>query len=263
MTDIRVKKSLGQNFLIDRFVLEQIVNVVEVANKEVLEIGPGSGNLTTYILKKNPKKLYVIEKDDDLSLLLEDKFNNEIIIINSDVLKISEDKISNEKLIVFGNLPYNISTEILSKWIINLNKKFWFKSLVLMFQKEVANRIIAESNTSNYGRLSILSNWKLNIKKIMDIKPESFSPRPRIDSTLLLFTPKENFFDLKNSKNLEMITRIFFSQRRKMLKKPFNQVFKNAKEVSEKFNIDLNLRPQNLEPEVYFNLVKEYENLRS
>ena len=132
-----------------------------------------------------------------------------------------------------------------------------------MFQKEVADRIIAETNTSKYGRLSILSNWRLNIKKIIDIKPESFSPRPKIDSSLLLFTPKINFFKIDNPKNLEMITRIFFSQRRKMLKKPFNQVFKNSKEVSEKFNVDLNLRPQNLEPEIYFNLVKEYERLRS
>ena len=131
-----------------------------------------------------------------------------------------------------------------------------------MFQKEVAERIIAESNTSKYGRLSILSNWKLNIKKIIDIKPESFSPRPKIDSTLLLFTPRENFFELKNAENLEMITRVFFSQRRKMLKKPFNQVFNNAKQVAEKFDINLNLRPQNLEPEVYFKLVKEYESLR-
>ena len=260
---IKPKKSLGQNFLIDRSVLEQIVDAAEITNKEVLEIGPGSGNLTTFILKKNPKKFYVIEKDDDLALLLKDKFNNEITIINDDVLKISEDKISSERLTVFGNLPYNISTEILSKWIINLNKNFWFESLVLMFQKEVAERIIAESNTSKYGRLSILSNWKLNIKKIIDIKPQSFSPRPKIDSTLLLFTPRENFFELKNAKNLEMITRVFFSQRRKMLKKPFNQVFNNAKEISEKFNIDLNLRPQNLKPEMYFNLVKEYENLRS
>jgi 16S rRNA (adenine1518-N6/adenine1519-N6)-dimethyltransferase len=135
--------------------------------------------------------------------------------------------------------------------------------LVLMFQKEVADRIIAQCNTSKYGRLSILSNWKLNIKKIIDIKPESFSPRPKINSSLLLFTPKKNFFEIENPKNLEMITRVFFSQRRKMLKKPFNQVFKNSKEVSEKFNIDLNLRPQNLEPEIYFNLVKEYESLRS
>ena len=260
---IKPKKSLGQNFLIDRNVLKQIVDTVEVTNKEVLEIGPGSGNLTTFILKKKPKKVYTIEKDDELALLLQDKFTDEITIINDDVLKISEDKITSEKLTVFGNLPYNISTEILSKWITNLDKKIWFENLVLMFQKEVAERIIAKPNTSKYGRLSILSNWKLNIKKIMDIKPQSFSPRPKIDSTLLLFTPKEKVFELKDSKNLETITRVFFSQRRKMLKKPFNQVFNNAKEVADKFNIDLNLRPQNLEPEMYFKLVKEYEKLRS
>ena len=260
---IKAKKSLGQNFLTDRNVLEQIVDTIEVENKEILEIGPGSGNLTAYILKKNPKKLYVIEKDDALALLLKERFNDEISIINDDVLRVSEDKISDKKLTVFGNLPYNISTEILSKWVVNLTKNFWFEGLVLMFQKEVADRIIAKCNTSKYGRLSILSNWKLNIKKIIDIKPESFSPRPKINSSLLLFTPKKNFFEIENPKNLEMITRVFFSQRRKMLKKPFNQVFKNSKEVSEKFNIDLNLRPQNLEPEIYFNLVKEYESLRS
>ena len=259
---IKAKKSLGQNFLIDREVLEKIVSITYITNKEVLEIGPGSGNLTTYILKKKPKKLYVVEKDDDLAILLKEKFDTEIEIINDDILKVSESNISEQKLSVFGNLPYNISTEILSKWILNIGSNFWFNSLVLMFQKEVADRIISEFNNSNYGRLSILSSWKLNVKKILDIKPQSFSPRPKIDSSLLLFTPKENFFKLKDPKNLEKITRIFFSQRRKMLKKPFNQVFDNGKEVAEKFGIDLNLRPQNLEPEVYFKLVKEYEDLR-
>ena len=259
---IKAKKSLGQNFLIDREVLEKIVSITNITNKEVLEIGPGSGNLTTYILKQKPKKLYVVEKDDDLAILLKEKFDTEIEIINDDILKVSESTISEQKLSVFGNLPYNISTEILSKWILNIGSNFWFDSLVLMFQKEVADRIISEFNNSNYGRLSILSSWKLNVKKILDIKPQSFSPRPKIDSSLLLFTPKENFFELKDPKNLEKITRIFFSQRRKMLKKPFNQVFDNGKEVAEKFGIDLNLRPQNLEPEVYFKLVKEYEDLR-
>ncbi|MDB2709046.1 16S rRNA (adenine(1518)-N(6)/adenine(1519)-N(6))-dimethyltransferase RsmA [Candidatus Pelagibacter bacterium] len=259
---VKAKKSLGQNFLIDREVLEKIVSITDITNKEVLEIGPGSGNLTTYILKKKPKKLYVVEKDDDLAILLKEKFDTEIKIINDDILKVSESTISEQKLSVFGNLPYNISTEILSKWILNIGSNFWFDSLILMFQKEVADRIISEFNNSNYGRLSILSSWKLNVKKILDIKPQSFSPRPKIDSSLLLFTPKENFFKLKDSKNLEKITRIFFSQRRKMLKKPFNQVFDNGKEVAEKFGIDLNLRPQNLEPEVYFKLVKEYEDLR-
>ena len=259
---IKAKKSLGQNFLIDREVLEKIVSITDIANKEVLEIGPGSGNLTTYILKQKPKKLYVVEKDDDLAILLKEKFDTEIEIINDDILKISEDKISNQKLSVFGNLPYNISTEILSRWILNIGSNFWFESLVLMFQKEVADRIISEFNNSKYGRLSILSSWKLNVKKIIDIKPQSFSPRPKIDSSLLLFTPKKKFFKLKDSKNLEKITRIFFSQRRKMLKKPFNQVFANGKQIAEKFGIDLNLRPQNLEPETYFKLVKEYEDLR-
>ncbi len=260
--DIKAKKSLGQNFLIDRNILNLIVDTVEIQDKEILEIGPGSGNLTTYILKKFPKKLHVIEKDNNLSLLLTEKFNDTINIINEDVLKISTDKISKEKLTVFGNLPYNISTEILSQWIVNLKNEFWFESLVLMFQKEVADRIIAKHNTSDYGRLSILSNWKLNVKKIIDIKPESFSPRPKIDSSLLLFTPKKNYFELKDVKNLEMLTRIFFSQRRKMLKKPFNQIFKDSKKISKKLDINLNLRPQNLSPEMYFKLTKEYENLR-
>ena len=259
---IKAKKSLGQNFLIDREVLEQIVSTCDIANKEILEIGPGTGNLTTYILKKSPKKLYVVEKDDELAILLKEKFDTEIEIINDDILKIDEDSISEQKLTVFGNLPYNISTEILSKWIFSISKNFWFENLVLMFQKEVADRIIAEFNNSKYGRLSILTSWKLNVKKIIDIKPQSFSPRPKIDSSLLLFTPKENFFKLKNYKNLEMITRVFFSHRRKMLKKPFNQTFINVKEVAEKFNIDLNLRPQNLKPEMYFKLTKEYEDLK-
>ena len=203
---VKAKKSLGQNFLIDREVLEKIVSITDITNKEVLEIGPGSGNLTTYILKKKPKKLYVVEKDDDLAILLKEKFDTEIDIINDDILKVSECTISDQKLSVFGNLPYNISTEILSKWILNIGSNFWFDSLVLMFQKEVADRIISEFNNSNYGRLSILSSWKLNVKKILDIKPQSFSPRPKIDSSLLLFTPKENFFKLKDPKNLEKIT---------------------------------------------------------
>ena len=259
----KAKKSLGQNFLIDDNVLEKIVDTVRINEKEILEIGPGTGNLTSYILRKKPNKLHVIEKDNDLSLLLKEKFNDDIDIINNDVLSVAVEKLSNNKLTVFGNLPYNISTEILSRWIIDLEKKVWFDALVLMFQKEVADRIIAKHNTSNYGRLSILSHWKLNIKKIIDIGPESFSPRPKVNSSLLVFTPKDNFFEIKDAKNLEMITRTFFSQRRKMIKKPFNQIFKDAKSISQKFNIDLNLRPQNLNPNDYYLLTREYENLRS
>ncbi len=260
---IKAKKSLGQNFLIDSNILQKITNTTEIKNKLVFEIGPGTGNLTNYILKKNPKKIYVIEKDNELSNNLENKFNNQITIINDDVLKIDETKLFNEKVIVFGNLPYNISTEILSKWIVNLKEDFWFECLVLMFQKEVADRIIAQVNTSNYGRLSIICNWKLNIKKICDIKPESFSPKPKVDSSLLFFYPKKSFVKINDPNNLEKITRVFFNQRRKMLKKPFNQLFNGDQKVLNKLKINLNLRPQNLNVETYYKLAFEYEKLRS
>ena len=260
---IKAKKSLGQNFLIDNKILETIVNITLIENKTILEIGPGSGNLTSFILKKKPKKIIVVEKDTVLANKLNNNFKNQLTVINKDILKIDENSLSNENLMVFGNLPYNISTEILSKWIINLNDNFWFDSLILMFQKEVADRILAKFNTSSYGRLSILSNWKLNIKKICDIKPESFSPKPKIDSSLLFFSPKKNFFKIKNPKTLEKITRIFFNHRRKMLRKPFNQLFNGNEHILNKLKIDLNLRPQNLDFEKYYQLTYEYENLRS
>ena len=258
---IKAKKSLGQNFLIDQNILEKIVNTTSIENKIILEIGPGTGNLTSFILKKNPKKLFVIEKDNVLTNDLKRKFNNQITIINDDVLNIDETKLFKEEAIVFGNLPYNISTEILSKWIINLKDKFWFKYLILMFQKEVANRIVAEFNTSNFGRLSIICNWKLNIKKIFDIKPAAFFPKPKVDSSLLLFYPKKNFIKINDPNNLEKVTRIFFNQRRKMLKKPFNQLFNGNQNIINKLKIDLNLRPQNLNMDTYYYLAQEYENL--
>ena len=260
---IKAKKSLGQNFLIDQNIINIIVNTIEIKNKSILEIGPGTGNLTINILKKKPKNLLVIEKDFNLVEKLNKNFGSKIQIINEDVLNIEENNLSNEILTVFGNLPYNISTEILCKWILNIKEKnFWFDYLILMFQKEVADRIISDFNTKNYGRLSILANWKLNIKKICDVKPTSFSPKPKIDSTVLLFHPKKKFFQLKEPKNLEKLTRVFFMHRRKMLKKPYNILFNNDLEVANKLKIDLNLRPQNLNFDTYFNLTKEYENLR-
>ncbi len=261
---IKAKKSLGQNFLIDKNIINKIVNLAEINDKTVLEIGPGTGNLTSLILEKKPRKIIVIEKDTNLVLHLSKEFKNQIIIKNEDVLKFNERILMNEKndLIVFGNLPYNISTEILCKWILNIDESnFWFSKLILMFQKEVADRIVANFNTSNYGRLSILANWKLNIKKIFDIKPQSFNPKPKVESSLLVFTPKYNFFQIDKPKNLEKITRIFFAHRRKMIKKSVNQVFNKNPEKIKKLDLDLSLRPQNLDFQTYYKITKEYENL--
>jgi 16S rRNA (adenine1518-N6/adenine1519-N6)-dimethyltransferase len=260
---IVAKKSLGQNFLIDRDILIKISEITPIKDKIVLEVGPGTGNLTTFILKKTPKKLIVVEKDNELATNIAEIFKDQLTIINDDILNVDEKSLSSEKITVFGNLPYNISTEILSRWIVNLKTDFWFDHLVLMFQKEVADRIIADFNTSDYGRLSILSNWKLNITKICDIKPESFSPRPKIDSSLLFFSPKKNFFKINDPENLEKVTRVFFNHRRKMIKKPFNQLFNGNQKVLDELKINLNLRPQNLDFDTYYKLTEAYEKLGS
>jgi len=260
---IKAKKSLGQNFLIDKNIIDKIINTVPIANNEILEVGPGTGNLTKQILKSDPRKMFLVEKDTVLAESLKEIIDERVTIFNEDILKFDEKNLSKSKIIVFGNLPYNISTEILSTWITSLKKEYWFSDLILMFQKEVADRIVAQFNTSAYGRLSILANWRLNINKICDVSPESFSPRPKIQSSLIHFTPKKNFAKIKDPLNLEKITRVFFSHRRKMLKKPFNQIFNGNTDLLNKFNLDLSLRPQNLDFDTYYKLTIEYEKLRS
>ena len=256
------KKSLGQNFLVNNEILNQIVNLGKIKSDDiVLEVGPGTGNLTEKILKKRPKKIVVVEKDKNLSIYLKKKFGNKVEIINEDILNYNQENYYNKQIIIFGNLPYNISTQILTSWIKINDLKNFCKRFILMFQKEVADRILAECNSKNYGRLSIISSWKMNIIKITDINPGNFSPPPKVKSSLLLFEPKNNHFKINNPKNLEHITNIFFSQRRKMIKKPLKFLFKNFKKVSEDLSLDLNLRPQNLTNITYYKICNYYEKL--
>ena len=260
---IRAKKSLGQNFLIDKKIISLIVKAGDI-NKDdkVLEVGPGTGALTEQILEQNPKDFTVIEKDLRLVKILKEKFGDQVKIINDDMLKFSYKKYYSQNLIIFGNLPYNISTQVLAKWIKIKDLDKFCKRFILMFQKEVADRIIAKVNTKNYSRITILSNWKFYIKKLFDINPECFSPRPKIKSSLLEFTPKKNIIDIKYPKNIEKITNIFFSQRRKMIKKPISILFKNFQFNYKKFNVKPSDRPQNLDVNKYLKIVNEYEALR-
>ena len=262
--EIKVKKSLGQNFLTDKNIIKSIVDIGYITNNDVnLEVGPGTGNLTECIFKKNPKQIYAVEKDYNLVNFLNEKFEGKIKIINEDILNFKINNISNEKFIIYGNLPYNISTQILTQWIVDQQQFDSIKKLILMFQKEVANRIIAKINSKNYGRLSIISNWKLYIKKEFDINSKSFFPKPKVDSTLLSFVPRKDFFHIKKPANLEKITRIFFNQRRKMIKNPLRQIFKDPDQIAEKLKLNINLRPQNLSPKNYFDITTEYENLNN
>ncbi len=254
------KKSLGQNFLIDDNILEIISNLGNInKHSTILEIGPGTGNLTEKLILKKPQKMILVEKDKFLSNYLKKKFNDRVDIINKDFLDLSTININYKNLIIFGNLPYNVASEILVK-IIKSSESLHYEKLVLMFQKEVAERIIAKENTKNYSRISIISQWKLNIKKIKDISPNCFYPKPKVFSSILEFLPKKNYSKINKIQNLEYISKIFFRFRRKMIKKPIGILFEDINKISKKFQINLNDRPQKLSPEMYYKICNEYES---
>ncbi len=256
------KKSLGQNFLNNASLLSNIVEVGNISKKDVvLEIGPGTGNLTEKILEKKPKKFYVVEKDDSLSKFLKNKFGDKIIIINDDILNCYNKFKFDTQIKVFGNLPYNISTKILISFIKLNDISKYFSKFIFIFQKEVADRLIAETNNKNYGRLSVITSWKMEKSKILDISPEFFYPIPKVWSTLLTLTPKSDFIKINRIKNLEHVTNIFFNQRRKMIGKPMKQLFKNYEITSKILNLDLKLRPQNIPVDKYLEICKTFEEL--
>ncbi len=259
------KKSLGQNFLIDKNIIDKIIKIGNInKNKSVLEIGPGYGNLTEAILSMNPKKILTIEKDKKLSFLLIKKFQNKknIEVINDDIFEVIKNRNLNNNLLVYGNLPYNISTQILASLITLKKWPPWYEHLIFMFQKEVADRIIAKPNTKEFSRLTVLSNWRLDIKKHFNVSNNCFFPKPNVNSTILSFKPKKNnFFHLKNPKNLEKITQILFSNRRKMINKNLKKLFKSKLFLLNDLNIDLKKRPEELNNEIFYRITAQYEKL--
>ncbi len=257
------KKSLGQNFLIDPNIVKKIINLTSIFNKNILEIGPGRGALTDEILKNKPKSLILIEKDTLIYEELKLKYNNykNVKIYNKDCLEFDIEKKLKKNTIIFGNLPYNISSQILVKII---KFKIWppkYNSVIFMFQKEMAERIIGNYNTSKYGRLSILANYRLNILKKFTISPNCFFPKPKVESSVLFFKPKKNIsIDIKKIENLEKITNIFFSGKRKMINKKIKKIF-NKEKLDLIKDLNLKSRPSNLKPEKYYEITELFEKL--
>ena len=255
------KKSLGQNFLIDKNVIKKIINIVDIRNKNIIEIGPGTGALTEEILKNNPKSLILIEKDISLheNLILKFSHNNILKLYNDDILNINIEKLIKEETVIFGNLPYNISSQILVKF---LKFKTWppkFNDLILMFQKELADKIIGEYLSTNYGRLSIISNYRLKVFKKFNISANCFIPKPKVTSTLLHFRPiKKNKFKIKNINNLEKVTNVLFSGRRKMINKNIKKIL-SEKEISQIEGLQLKSRPSQLNPDIYYKITEFFE----
>ena len=253
------KKRLGQNFLVNKDIIKKIADI-GIINKDtnIIEIGPGSGSLTEELLKRNPKQIFAIEFDKDLSNCLEkiknnyQNFNYEI----SDALTFDEKKIFKKNSIIFGNLPYNISLKLLIKWIYSDPWPPFYDQMILMFQKEVAERIVATSNNKKYGRISILTDARLDVKFHFNISKKEFNPEPKVDSSVLSFTPKKNTnFKLKDLNILSDLTKIIFNTKRKMISKTLKKIFNEEELKIIDFNNIKNLRPENLDFSFYYKLV--------
>ena len=254
------KKSLGQNFLIDKNIIKKIINIIDIGNKNIIEIGSGKGALTNEIIKKNPKSLSIIEKDFYLSkeLNLKYKKNKIVKIYNTDVLKLNIEKLCKKNSVIFGNLPYNISSQILVKI---LKFKKWppkFTDIILMFQKELGEKILGKFPSDNYGRLSILTDYRLNILKKFLVSPNCFFPKPKVTSLVIHFKPKVSTIILKDISNLEKITNIIFSNKRKMINKNIKKIL-SKKDILLINNLKLNSRPTEIEPEIFYKIAKLYE----
>jgi 16S rRNA (adenine1518-N6/adenine1519-N6)-dimethyltransferase len=254
------KKSLGQNFLIDKNIINKILKLSEIKDNHIVEIGPGKGALTEEILKKKPKSLTVIEKDFELSNILKEKYfsNNVIKVYNEDILKFNLERIVKNKSTIFGNLPYNISSQILVQ-IIKFKK--WppkFCNLVFMFQKELGEKIIGSYHSSNYGRLSILSNLRLKTINKFYVTPNCFKPKPKVNSMVIHLQPKKELFNIKNIAQLEKVTNIFFSNKRKMINKNIKKIL-NEDQIKKIDNLNIYLRPSEIKPEIYYKITEIFD----
>ena len=255
------KKSLGQNFLIDKNIIGKILNLFSIKNRDIIEIGPGHGSLTDEIIKHKPKSLCLIEKDNMLSKKLKIKYKNnkEVKVYNKDILYFPLEKILQKNSAIIGNLPYNISSQILVKI---LRLKRWppkFNDIIFMFQKELGEKIISKFPSKKYGRLSILSNFKL--KKINNflISPNCFFPRPKVYSMIIHFKPKSKIlYKIKNIKNLEKITNLIFASKRKMINKILKNIFSDSSNLN-RLKINTKLRPSDISPDIYYKITEIYE----
>ena len=252
----RPKKSLGQNFIINEKFLQKLSSFIYTdENTTIIEIGPGRGALTNYLVKKKFKSLILIEKDIMLSQDLLKKYENnkKIVIKNLDALNVNYEKLNLKKnVIIVGNLPFNISTQLLFKW---LDQKKWppfYDRMILMFQKEVASRIIAKHNNKNYGKLSVACQVRCDIEKLLIAKPDIFSPPPKVHGVVLDFRPSLKYKDLDYSK-LKNILTLAFSKRRKKIKTNLS----DYKDALINLKINENLRAENLSVLDYCKLLYE------
>ena len=247
------KRSLGQNFIQNKDFISKLSKLIQsTSDTNIFEIGPGMGALTDELVKKKFNNLYLIEKDFLLFQKLKDKFKNEkkISVFNDDAIDYNyEDINKNQKSLIIGNLPFNISSQLLISWIVNYNWPPFYNKMVLMFQKEVADRIIARHNQKSYSRISVLSQARCEIKVLLNAPSNIFFPKPKVDGTVLEFIPITKYLDI-NISNLQKLLRKSFEHRRKKIKTSL----KDYDYLLKRLGIDDGLRAENLSVDDYCKL---------
>lgn len=256
-------KALGQNFLLDRNITDKIIRLSlskqglsSFSGINLCEIGPGPGGLTRAVLEEKPDSLTVIEMDERCIAIMEElKSEYKEIpfkIINGDAMTFDISREINEPRQIVSNLPYNVSVPLLTGWLHQIKN---YQAMTLMFQKEVAERICAPTRCKDYGRLSVLAQLTCNIRKLMDLPPECFTPAPKIWSTVLLFTPKTEVPSADILGKVEKITALAFGQRRKMLRQSLKAIPKLL-DICRQEGVELTARAEELEPQIYLRLAQ-------
>ena len=246
------KKALGQNFLLDKNITHKIASAAgNLKGRRVIEIGPGPGGLTRAILDLGADEVIAIEMDKRCIVALENLHETRLCVIENDALKtdfaqlLSDDKHTK----IIANLPYNIGTELLFKWLPLIDR---IESMTLMFQKEVVDRIVAVPNTKDYGRLSIMVQWLANAKKAFDLPPHVFTPPPKVTSSVVHITPRNVPLTVE-FKHMESLVKQAFSMRRKMLKSTLKGI---DPAVFEATNIDPTRRAETLSVQEFIALAE-------
>ena len=254
--NVKAKKSLGQNFLVCEKTLSDIFKIVKSLKlHNVLEIGPGVGSLTNLLLASQAQNIICVEKDDYIFSILKKYESDRLHFINDDALSIDEDMLfKKEKYSIVANLPYNIGTTLLTKWI---DQSGNIESMCLMFQKEVAERIVASAGSSKYGTLSIFTQLYFKAEILYEVPNTAFSPKPKVSSAIVLLSKLDSPRFIIDNNKLEKYGKIIFSMRRKMLRKSLKNFLSNPDILLEKLNISPTKRPEELSIEEFCCLINE------
>jgi 16S rRNA (adenine1518-N6/adenine1519-N6)-dimethyltransferase len=260
---LAARYSLGQNFLLDLNLTGKIARVAGTLDQgTTIEIGPGPGGLTRALLLAGVRKLIVIEKDHRAIQLLQEiasHSSGRLIIIEGDALTMNLENLGESPRRIVANLPYNISTALLLRWLYHPSS---FESFTLLFQKEVVDRLIASPGTSDYGRLSVISQWLCEIKPQFNIPPEAFTPSPKVTSTLVRLIPRQETLAMADRSCLEAVTQAAFGQRRKMLRSSLKSLG-NAHEILQMAQIEGHKRAEELTITDFCSLARAFSSLRT